>query len=700
MAKLTWDDVGQEFDPAQRTVIEEEASPHKSLGRKAYERFWGTDVDEDPLEFIRLGSQLVGGISGSLAGAASGGLVGSAVAPGLGTVAGAGLGAMIGGFGGGMIGVAAPEGVMEAAEFLGVANEGTRDRLGLSDKELDTVVEGEAILDMLTGGGLIGARAGVRAFGRAVSGIRKGGKKALAEFAAQHGVNMLPVQIGGRELPRGFISVLGKFPIVAGPIRRNIAKTEKEFKEAFENFSADIAPITTVSELSHEVFMDAKNLVNKTAKEFKARRDDIYRQADHAGSKVLPTETVSRVSAVLAEIGKETPATPKFRKKAKVTATMGEVQRFLANEIAPIFRKQKSGNIIVAPQSLKQMSTVLDKIDEKIAMLAKREGVVAEEAIDRLQRVRQAAQIDVYTNIQGEFGKDIVQDLKAIDRQQSMTIADLFNTTAAKKFGLVRKGGLSHLNMSDVPTRQSMDNLTDILLKGGDVKELEEVHRLVEPGTFRKMAAYSISKQIENAYDDGGKVLDIAALSKSLGLHAPKSNRYAYTKKMLDLAGGLKMDDLEKLAEIGDLIGKIEAPNASVFIARRGVMGGLEGIIRGLIPTAMTGAAGSTVGGPGLGIMSTLMFAGGSHMVGRMITDPRLARPVHKVLDKEAKSLVKKGAALQIGRIFANSMNEDGEWTMSEALDWRRNFEKTLNSLMREIEVQRKISESKVPTGG
>ncbi len=61
---------------------------------------------------------------------------------------------------------------------------------------------------------------------------------------------------------------MGKFPIVAGPIRRNIAKTEKEFKEAFENFSADIAPITTVSELSHEVFMDAKNLVNKTAKEF------------------------------------------------------------------------------------------------------------------------------------------------------------------------------------------------------------------------------------------------------------------------------------------------------------------------------------------------------------------------------------------------------------------------------------------------
>src|SRR5688572_16452128 len=139
MAELSWDDVGQEFDPAQKKVLEMEAQPHKGLGTKAYERFWGTDVDEGPMEFIRLGSQLVGGMGGTIAGAAVGGAAGTAVAPGPGTVVGAGLGAMAGGFAGGMLGTVAPEGVMEAAEFLGVVEEGTRDRLGLTDKELGTV---------------------------------------------------------------------------------------------------------------------------------------------------------------------------------------------------------------------------------------------------------------------------------------------------------------------------------------------------------------------------------------------------------------------------------------------------------------------------------------------------------------------------------------------------------------------------------
>lgn len=698
MADLSWDDVGAEFNPAERKVIEE-AEPHRGLGRKAYERFWGTDVDEDPLEFIRLGSQLVGGVGGSVAGAAVGGSVGSAVAPGLGTVVGAGLGAAVGGFGGGMIGTVTPEGVLEAAEFLGIADEGTRTKLGLSDQELATVVEGEAILDMLTGGGLIGARAATRAVGRAFVGLRKGGKKALAEFAAEHGVNMLPVQIGGREVPRGFVSVLGKFPVVAGPIRRNINKSEAEFKAAFEALPPNIAAVAAANEISHEVFMDAKNLVRRTSDEFKARFEDIYRQADHAGSTVRPTETVSIVSDTLAKIGKETPATPKFRKKAKPTATMSEVQRFLANEIAPIFRKQKSGNVIVAPQSLRQMNTVLEKVDEKIAALAKREGLGAELAVDRLQRVRQAVQVDIYTNIQGEFGKEVVQDLRALDRKYTETIADLFNTTAAKKFGTVRRGGFSHLNMTDVPTRQSMDNLTDVLLKGENVSELVDVHRLVDQSTFKKIAAYSVHKRIEAAYSDGGKTLDLQALGKSLGLDSPKSARYAHTKKMLELAGGLKMSDLEKMVEVGEAIGKVEAPNASTFIARRGVLQGAEGIIRGLIPTIGAHAAGSAVGGESGGLMATIAFIGGSHMIGRIITDPRLARPLHKVLDKEAKSFVKKGAALQIGRIFANEMVGDGEYTISEALNWRKHYEKVVNGFMKEAAVQRELSGSKVPTG-
>lgn len=702
--ELTWGDVGKEYDPAQRKVLEMEATPHKGLGTKAYERLWGTDVEEDPLEFIRLGSQLVGGIGGSVAGAAVGGAAGTAVAPGPGTVVGAGLGATAGGFVGGMLGTVAPEGVMEAAEFLGIVNEGTRDRLGLTDNELDTVVEGEAILDMITGGGLMAARVGARAFGKAFTGLgifpgRGGASKKMAEFAAKHGVNMLPVQVGKRELPRGFVSVLGKFPLVAIPLKRNIVKAEQEFKAAFEALPSSIAPIATINEVSHAVFMDAKNLVTTANKEFQKHREDIFRQADHAGSRILPTETASRIGNVLSEIAKETPQQARFSKKAKPTLVMQDLQRFLTNEIAPIFKKHKAGSVTAAPQTFRQMNTVLEKVDEKIAALAKKEGLVAQEAMDRLQRVRQAVQIDMYTNIQGTFGKDIAGDLAAIDKKYSETVADIFTTTSAKKFGTVRKGGLSNLGMPDVPTGVSMDNLTEVLLKSGDVSELTDIHRLVEPETFKKMAAYSLHKQIDNAYTDGGKVLNLQTLTKSLGLDAPKSTRYAYTKKMLELSGGLSMEDLGKLVEVGELIGKVEAPNASVFIARRGIMGGTESIFKAIIPAVAVGSAGTAAGGVGGGIIATMAFIGGSHMVGRMISDPRIARPLHKVLDKEATSMVKKGAALQIGRIFANQMVGDGEFTMKEGLDWRRHYEKTINALTREIDHQKTIQSSRVPTG-
>lgn len=683
--ELTWDDVvGSPEDILERTTLKE-AEPHRGFGRRAYERFWGTDVDDDPLEFVRLGSQLAGGLGGAAAGAAAGGAIGSAVAPGLGTAVGAGLGAAIGGFAGGLGGVAAPEATMEAAEFLGIAEEGTRHRLGLSDKELETVVEGEAILDMLTGGGLVGARMAIRGAGRALVGLRGGGRKALIEFAAKNGVNLLPVQIGKREVPRGFVSVLGKFPFVAKPIRQAIEKSDAELKAAFEALPANIAPIATVSDLSRQIFMDAKDTVKRVNDTFKARYEDVYKQADHAGVTVLPHETVARVQNVLSEIARETPATPavKNQRRAKPTAIMQDVQRFLANEIAPIFKKQKSGNIVVAPQSFRQMDTVLAKIDEKIAQLAKREGLLAEEAVDRLQRVRNAASLDLYTNAQGQFGKDVAQDLRAIDRQFTKAMADLVTVTA-KKFGTVRRGGLSHLSLSDVPTWQSMDNLTDVLLKSGNVSELDELQKLVDPGTFRKLAAYSVHRQVEAAYTNGGKHLDLQELSSRLGIDKPKSAKFQYMKKMLEMTGG-NMEDVQKLVEVGEAIGQIDAPNAATFVMRRGVIGGARSIVRTVVPAA---GAGAVAGGAGLtnALIGGLLFIGGSRMVGKIVTDPRLARPLHKVLDKEVGPLVKKGAILQIGRIFANEMSNDGEFTMSESLKWRRNYEETMGEIIKEVE--------------
>lgn len=669
--KLSWDDVSETYDPE----VEAKA---KSIPTKAYERFWGTDVDDDPMELIRLTGQVGFGVGGAIAGAKIGGAAGAmATANPVGAAVGAGIGGLVGGFAGGMAGTAAPEMAMEAAEILGIADKGTREKIGLSDRQLNTVMEGEAILDMVTAGGLSVARGAIRSATKAFVGLgvlpfRGQAAKEMTEFAAEHGVNMLPVQVGKRTIPRGFVSVLGKFPLVAGPIKRSIHKTEEQVRNAFKALPANIAPIATISDVTNSVFMDLQNVVRKTATDFDAHYKDIYKRADAAGARVTPSETASRIITELEGIKKSTPRAYGFQKEGTHTDVMEGVRTFLRDDVGKVFKQKANVNSgpTAAVQTFEQMDTVLAKIDEQIGKIAGKKG--SDDAVDVLQSVRQAAEIDMYTNVTGANVGDIVADLRALDRQYTNTITDLFEMKAKKDF---------------VPKGSQLDRITDVLMKGTDVAELEDVHRLMTKPTFQKLVAYSIDKKIWDVYDKGGKTMDMDGLRGALGFDNPSGDLYKHTKKMLDLAGGLNMEDLGKLIDVGTTIGRVEAPDASTFIARRGVMSGAEGIFKGLVGPVTVGG---TAGGLGGALTASMMFLGGGHMVGRMISDPRIARPLHKVLDKEVPSLVRKGAALQVGRIFANQMIQDDEYSVSEGFQWLRNYDKHIGGIYRYVQDQEK----------
>src|SRR5882672_1903924 len=109
-AKKDWGDVVVDTptgDPElDKTLNVQPAKPAKSLTTKAYERFWGTDVN-DPVQYPRLGAQLITGVTGAYGGAEVGGAAGGAIGsviPGVGTAVGAGVGAAIGGTVGGLTG--------------------------------------------------------------------------------------------------------------------------------------------------------------------------------------------------------------------------------------------------------------------------------------------------------------------------------------------------------------------------------------------------------------------------------------------------------------------------------------------------------------------------------------------------------------------------------------------------------------------
>lgn len=686
--------VGQEPQgsiPGDPAVQATPAVPSKSIGKRMYQRFWGSDVT-DPHPYSRMAAQLVGGLGGAYGGAEAGAAVGAAggaaVGGPVGAPIGAGIGAAIGGVVGGltgtMAGTAAPEGLMEAGEFLGVMDPGTRERNGLSNEDLKTVLEGEALLDLATGGGVMIARQGIRGAAKLFTGTGAKARK-MADIAAKDGINMLPVQVGDRTVARGFVSVLGRFPLVAGPIRRNIRQSELQFKEAFEKLPADIAPIATMSDVSHSVMMDAKGLFTSFSKQMHESYTDVFKRAEEAGVKVTPSTTTTKVQELLDTITKETPTAAMKSRKVAPASDMQEVTRFINKSVAPIFKQTKSGATTIANQSLPQMDSLLTSIDQQIGTMVK--NGASKRAIMRLQDLKQAVQTDMYTHLvdptasaqvakgsagYGNQAIDVAADLKALDQKYTLTMADLFETTAAKKFGTVSREGLKGMGF-DNATRTSVDNLTEVLVRGESVTDLQDLAKLTKPETFKTLAASVLAERFNKGYvttADGLQRFDLQRLRSSLGLGNPTSKRYLHTKKLLELAGGLDMKHVEDLFNIGTRIGAVEAPDVSTFMARSGTMGGYHALVGTILPGMAAGYAASGHAGMAMasGLLSSGMLIGGANMIGRMITDPKISRLLITVMKPETKKAARKAAWLRAGQMAVVGLKDAAIYTEDEAM--------------------------------
>ena len=81
------------------------------------------------------------------------------------------------------------------------------------------------MLELLTPGVLAAGRQTARTSARVLTGMNKVATD-LAERAAERGINLMPVQLGRGyrgDVGRMYVSVLGRFPFVAGPFK-NVAK--------------------------------------------------------------------------------------------------------------------------------------------------------------------------------------------------------------------------------------------------------------------------------------------------------------------------------------------------------------------------------------------------------------------------------------------------------------------------------------------
>jgi hypothetical protein len=656
------------------------ANPYKSEGSSLFDRFLGTDVD-DPIPLTRMGTEILGGFAGmtggASAGATIGGAIGSAIEPGGGTAVGAGIGAGIGGLlgsaAGTSLGGATPEAVLKGAEFMGLVTPEYAKQHSLNMDDLKTVMKGDALLDMVTGGALMAGRLAWRPLVRAFT--KSGGKDArqLADFAAKNGVDMLPIQLGDTKIPRGFVAVMGKFPLVGAPISKRIIKSDEAFKDAFTRLPKEIAPLATMDEMSKRVIIDAQDKFMDVTRDFSTKRAQIFKNADNAGIGVIPNATIESATGILQQIEKEIPNVA-GDVKGGMTDYMRETKNFIERDIMPVVRTTAKGNIETSKQTMTQMNTMLEMVDTKIAKLYKEGSDPAVKMAKRLEDLKLSVQQDMYVNMKGPGAKLAGRDLQELDQQYSLTMNSLFRSTkGGKRLNLLREGlyGQGGDALPDV------ERLATTLMKDYDPRSLDRLEQLMTPESFKGLAAAKLDNTFSNFGKmdaNGHRFLDLQGLKKELGIGNPDSARYKYFSSMLQKSGGLTMDQLDTFLKVGERIGSVEAPNASTFIARRATMGGLHAIATAFLPMASGPAMGS--GGGAIGaLIGGLVTIGGPRFVGHMLTDPLAARYLTQVMKPEVSKIARKKAFLGLVHLTIDGMMEAGYYTADEGMNLYHSLE-------------------------
>jgi hypothetical protein len=617
------------------------AEPPKSLLDRAKSHFMGTDVN-DPVPIPRLAATIIGGLGGAQLGAEAGAALGpGALATGaLGSLAGA------------VSGYAAPETTMFLARKLGLASLATQKKFSMTPEDLKNGLEGEAIVDIATSGGIGLARLVGRNVIRGMTmGLVNPEADQLAEQGAKYGVNMSPVQLGAGKVPRMFVSVFGQMPFLASPYVKTAKESQDRLLQAFKDFPDSIAPAVASSELSARVFNTAKSLTTDIVNHYDGIKAGMLAKADASGIKVGTYETVHHADDALATIEGISPAGGGVG-KPKTLGPFEQVRRFINDTIMPM-KIDMPNSIQYASQTMSQMDTLRKLVADQAVKLQtmKADPQAVAKALDILKGVENGLNADMLTNARGPNVKDAIQNFLAMDEQRATALNDVFNSATANRFKTFEQGGLKGTGQAGT---NSMDELVNVLTSSENPQSVSDLSKLLarDPEAFKGVARSVLETKVLSAMKSGsaqGAKFDVQELADQLGVGNKNSNRYQFMTSLLDKAGGIKMPELERMLTVADRVGSVQIPNYSTFLMRRTAIGGIKSGINAMWPTALVGGA---VGGGhvafGLSaIVPSLIFLAGTRGFASAISNPNTARALRTVMSNEVSDGVRRAAFIR-----------------------------------------------------
>lgn len=628
-------------------------------------------------------------------------------------------------------GAVAPELVLEISEDLGLLPPGTRKQLGLNMVDMQTVVEGELLLDAAFLTGFTILKTMNRLTGRffTTGGIlTREGREALgiAATGEKFGIHLLPVQIRGRTIARGMITLFGHFPWTTGKFKARALEVDRQAQKAIQGLGSRIAPLASFSELSTEMLVKSSRYFGAVARKFNIAYTRLYQQAADAGIQTIPTFTTQKARQLLQTIESSTPVFAKGGPKAKgdpgvVTKAFA---KFLRESFIPLeTRTVKEGAKKVSPlldefgkpiitelpdippniarQDMKQMDGLIDQIDEFMSTLSKENNQEAF-VIKMATQLRQAIQHDLLKNTVGKNlgeAQDTIRKFKALDEEYSLTYAQVFETATANRVKTVVKGGLRGIDRIKAATRQPVDKLAKTMLELDSPQSAKELRKLVGQKTYNRVVAQVINDAVEKSMkvtegaDGGIRQFNTDAFIDALGIKKGFGNRRAAISAMLEEADSpFKMKDLDGLVTVLKKIEGLNIPNVATFVARRAILGGWRSALGAFMPgiTAMSAGAGATLAGGG-GALTTMFiagvfFIGGSVTFSRIISNPNTSKSLLKILDPTISQINRRLAFVKMMRaVLVEQQQEDPTGGHSEKMIQFREMMEEFDDIMGNI---------------
>lgn len=635
-------------------------------------RLFGTDVN-DPVKWTRFGTTMAGGLGGGLA---------ASRVPGPPVVKG--LAALGGSVTGTVMGAAAPESTLDMLEQHGIIKPGERERIGLSNEQLMTVLENEALLDMATLGGVSIARG----IGRGMSSLLTGANRTsrgIAEAATREGIAMLPVQVGEGRFARGFVSVFGRFPWVAYALKQRSERAMGQIATAFEGVPGRLGPLTTFDEVSARIIRDAQATSTAMANDFNGQFTQLLARADANGIVVRPVNTRAVTDDIVRRMERETPRG--VTQPLATTAGNRELRTFLnrttrrLTDIQIGGRQAGQSGTQIADQTVRQMDQLLQTIDETMVRYADRG--FSQTTLGRLERLRNAVAADMTRHAVhrggqplNQAGQEIVREFRQLDQTLTEQVNFLFQNTSARRMGFQRDVSGRGARLDETAVRGA-DALADTLLRTGSPEAVREIGRVVTPETMRMLASSYFSRAVDRAMPEVGegvRRIDVDVFARELGLNAPNSGKAAQTRELLQASGGMSMEQVNSLIEIARRASEAEIPDVSTFLARSAAFQGIRGTIRSIIPFASVGAAGTAADGFATGGTMFIASVLGARGISGVISNPASARAFRRVMDVEARSAVRKAAYIRATGFLIGDMLDKGILSQEEADTAKRAF--------------------------